>query len=224
MAECAFDWSLAFAGTKTVLDPLAAASWPIAIAWACYFFRLDIQKLIDRVRLIRGVGLEADLQGEVQQLANERTPRIGNGDPGEDQVYSPMDASVREYLDKEIGDDLEKKLAWAIRLRSMSETARVNETIYRLIFGSQLSALQHLNQSGGVASVESVERFYQEAKEDPQWSAIYENRPFSDWLHFLYQANLVTNLAPEKLALTAMGKNFLVWTAQAGVPLSVRAA
>lgn len=69
MIGCAVDWHLTFEGVKTVLDPLASASWPIAIGATAYGFRDSIKAVLLRIRSFKGAGLEAEMAVEEQQSA-----------------------------------------------------------------------------------------------------------------------------------------------------------
>ena len=146
----AVDWVLLFHGVKTILDPLASASWPIAVGITAWAFRKPIEAMIGRVRQLSGFGGSADFtSGEAltHQQTAEGSPKAslpaltdtGNLPPS-DPVFDILDGQFAAVLEQHIQGGDDKKLAWAIRQRSISEATRVHETNYRLIFGSQIHA------------------------------------------------------------------------------------
>jgi len=120
---------------------------------AVFAFRDNLRAALGRVRSIRGAGLEAELltesqQGsalQVSQAAGQEMAAIGTEFPPAHPVYTAMDAAANAILDEHIGVNPDKRFAWAVRMRSISETNRLHEVAYRYIFGSQLRALERLN-------------------------------------------------------------------------------
>lgn len=216
------DWPLTFKGFETFLTPLADASWPIGIAAIFWMFRADIRALLPRIRSFKGAGVEAELHGEslVQDAGHDIIPlRFGTEFPPPHDVFTPLDQYLRDILDRDIGGDDEKKLAWAIRVRSVSEASRLHEANFRMMFGSQLKALRVLNNAIQ-APASDFERFFEEAKSNADFAAIHEGRSFEEWGQFMLQTGYVQELAdtdPPEVGITPFGRHFLVWITEARV-------
>lgn len=218
------NWPLTFQGFETFLSPLAEASWPLGFLVALWIFRKEIRALIPRIRSIKGVGVEAELLGEAQQQDTSSTaatalPGFGTEYPPPHPVFTDLDQFLRNVLESEIGGDAEKKLAWAIRVRSASEAARIHEANLRVIFGSQLRALRALNIVGQAPAAD-FEPYYEEAKKDPANAAAYENRTFEDWGRFMLQTGYVAEVEatdPPEVRITPLGQHFLMWITEARV-------
>lgn len=68
------NWPVVFQGLKTILDPIAAASWPIAIAIVAWVFREPITAMVGRIRQVSGFGGTAEfatIEAAKQQQAGE---------------------------------------------------------------------------------------------------------------------------------------------------------
>ena len=225
----AVDWVLLFHGVKTILDPLASASWPIAVGITAWAFRKPIEAMIGRVRQLSGFGGSADFtSGEAltHQQTAEGSPKAslpsltdtGNLPPS-DPVFDILDGQFAAVLEQHIQGGDDKKLAWAIRQRSISEATRIHETNYRLIFGSQIHALKTLNVVG-VGLLSEFERFYDTVLANPAWEAIHKDRTFEQWGQFLIDAAYVVSVEdsdPPAVIITPFGKQFLHWIVLAGV-------
>lgn len=221
---CSIDWPTTFLGVKTVLDPVAAASWPIGLVAIFWLFRSELRQILPRIRSIKGAGVEADLHVDTQSAPSleaqerERLPAgFGTEYPPPHAVYTKIDELTRSILDQEIQGDADKKLAWAIRMRSISEANRVHETNYRLIFGSQIRALKRLNLTGR-APASQFEIFFQEAAANPESAAIHEGRTFEEWGQFLFNVGYVREVPesdPLEVEITEFGQQFLIWMTEA---------
>ncbi len=217
------DWPLIFQGFSTFLDPLAAASWPIAIVMICWSFRKQIRDLISRIKSLKGGGLEAVMLIEKQDISELKTDqgllKLGSGLPVTGTVHDQFDKELQELLDREFNSDDDTKLKWAIRLRSIAEVYRRHEAAFRIIFGSQLKALEQLHLVGK-ASASDFQGLYDEARNNTDFSVIYENRTFEQWGQFLIDAGYVKfdEADSSKVEITPLGQDFLVWLTQARIP------
>lgn len=224
------DWPLVFQGVKTVLDPLAAASWPIAIGVTVWAFRKPIESMIGRVRQFSGFGTTAEFvtkeaiahQPEAEKTSTLALPAIADPLqlPPADPVFDILDQQLRNVLDQAIAGDDSLKLSWAIRQRSISEATRIHETNYRLIFGSQIFALKTLNMVGQ-GQVADFEKYYTDNfLKNSQWEAIHKDRSFEQWWQFLVDAAYVIIVEGSDrsiVQITPFGKQFLHWMVLAGV-------
>jgi hypothetical protein len=221
---CSIDWALTLQAIKTILDPIAAASWPIGVVTIFWLFRSDLRNILPRIRTIKGAGVEADLHIETQiatspanQVSSELSAGFGTEYPPPNLVYDELDKISRDILNREIQGDTEKKFAWAIRMRSISEASRIHEMNYRLIFGSQLKALRRLNVLDR-AQVSQFEPIFQEAATNPDTAPFHEGRTFEEWGQFLLNTGYVRqvpNTAPLEVEISSFGQQFLVWIVEA---------
>jgi hypothetical protein len=88
------------------------------------------------------------------------------------------------------------------------------ERTYRIIYGSQLTALDFLNTGGPYpkAVIESI--FYNTARNMEE--DFYADFPFDQWLSFLISNSLIVQEG-EIVGITVGGRDFLVWLVNAGL-------
>jgi hypothetical protein len=221
------DWILTGHAVQSGLDFISKVAWPAVGGGALWFCRNEVRSIVGRVRTIKGVGVEAELspggqsdQAHAIETAPALPPTIGDGAPPEHNVYSGFDVFARDILESHIGGDCERKLAWAIRMRSISEVNRIHEANYRILFGSQLKALKTLNVVV-LAPISTFEPIFDEAKADPNWTKIHEGRTFEQWGEFIINigyAEILKDVEPPTVRLTPIGQNFLLWMTEARVP------
>jgi hypothetical protein len=223
------NWPLVLQGMKVVLDPIATASWPIAIGIIAYAFRNPITAMIGRIRQVTGFGGTAEFvtqeaaqqqTAETEQHPSLPAPTGAISPPPPDAVYDNLDTQLTNFLDQNVHGDTSAKLAWAVRARSISEANRLHEMNYRLIFGSQIVALKGLNVTGqGLVTV--FENLFETAKTNPANEAIHKERTFDQWLQFLLNTGYVTRVEgsdPPLLQITPFGRQFLQWMVLFAVP------
>jgi hypothetical protein len=226
------DWSLIFQGLKTVLDPLAIASWPIAFVVAAWLFRKPIASVTNRVSQFNGFGTSASFAPIEVQKDQQEPEKISAPAPfenaiqsqlpqvGTDPVFDVLDKSLSDHLEKMIKGDDALKLKWAIRERSISEGNRIHEMNYRLIFGSQISVLKYLN-TASQSPLAMVESYYkQSVRANSAWEAMHKDRTFEQWLGFLTNTGYAIReqgLGAPSLHITPFGKHFLTWMVNVGV-------
>lgn len=222
------DWPLVFQGVKTVLDPISEASWPIAIGLIVWAFRNPITAMIGRVRQVTGFGGSAEfaMPDAVSQQSggtakSATLPAITDTSnlPPSDFVYDILDAEIKATLDQHIKGEIEVKLAWAIRSRSVSEANRMHETNYRLLFGSQIQALKALNVSGQT-SISDLEKFYAAIAANPLNELFHKDRTFEQWRNFLLNIGYAKTVEDSNnllVQITPFGQQFLQWMVIVGV-------
>lgn len=92
------------------------------------------------------------------------------------------------------------------------------ERIYRLIFGSQLRLLQHMNtQPAGQLPVSAAQVFYIAAR--AQHLQFYTTYPFDQWLQFLINSVLVKRI-DSRIGITVRGGEFLTHLTKEGLTLN----
>lgn len=222
------DWPLVFQGVKTILDPIAAASWPIAIGVFAWAFRGPITAMIARVRQVSGFGGTAEFA--TQEIGSQQSadatkaaslPAITDTSnlPPSDPVYDILDGQLMTTLNQHIQGNADVKLAWAVRWRSISEANRMHETNYRLLFGSQIQALKALNVSGQ-SPISDFEKFYATVASNPANEPIHKDRTFEQWAEFVVNVGYVVAVEgsnPPQAQITPFGRQFLKWMVIAGV-------
>lgn len=222
------DWSTVFAGAKVVLDPLAAASWPIALSVILFGFRKPLIGLIGRMKEATGFGTSVAFEAQqgaiaLQQGTGDRDvsgqPTIASAQPpAPDLVYDILDNRTLEILDTALPGEHSIKLLWAVRLASISEAHRLHEFHYRLIFGSQIRALVALNQNVQEEIV-VFEQFFRQVAADPANTPIHKDRTFEQWGEFLVNAGYV-EISSESdqniVKITPLGRQFCAWLGYAG--------
>lgn len=213
--------------TEVALNALAASSWPIAFGVVAVLFRQPIKDLLTRMRRLNSFGSEAEfipIEGTAQHAERANGGKLsvpGNLPqlPPPDAVYDLFDQYARKTLDTEVLGDTDRQLAWAIRMRSISEANRIHEFNYRLIFGSQIAALKALN-TVTEAKAEDFRAYFDAAASNPEWKVIHEGRTFEQWGQFLVDASyvqLVEGTDPEVVRITPFGRQFLIWMTEARV-------
>src|ERR1035437_211160 len=120
------------------------------------------------------------------------------------------EANIKSELDR-LGFGIEQPDTVEVLIRQLAAQQCVTffERTYRIIFGSQLSALDFLNTSGRVPVnlVEAV--FYDTARNLEQ--DFYSDFPFALWKAFLLE-NLLIAEDGEDVGIAVAGRDFLVWT------------
>ena len=231
------DWKLVFEGIRAVFEPLATASWPIAFGIIAWIYKDNIGNLLSRIRTVRGLGAEADIQpldGRSQQGQNPEeisnplsksnqiiiNPAGGTLSrmPPPHELYDLIGQKTLGDLQEIFSDDQESKLNWAVRLYARAEIERLHEFHYRVIFGSQLQALKELNQLRR-ARADKFEHYYNAAKETEAGKVVLENTDFEKWGQFLIDIGYVVWAADndEEVLITAFGIDFITWIAGRGI-------
>lgn len=228
---CYLNWPLVFQGFKTFLDPIASASFPIALAIIVWMFRQQLSELIGRIRKLDGFGLATSFEAQVSASNQPDAPTadfdfmgprdsVFGSKPFPHDVYDAFDNMALETLEQQIAGDAERKLKFAIRMRSISEVARLHEAHYRSMYGSQLRALKELHILNQAPS-EHFRQYYQGAAAIPEWKPIYENRSYEEWGQFLINigyVEVVENSQPQLVRITHLGSHFFLWMAESRVP------
>lgn len=189
--------------------------WPLVVVILGLIFKKSIERLIDRTTKVSKSGLVA---------ANKP----------QEAVESPKASNVNEFLKKTFDnallvelEDILKKQVDALNPTSHEERERllmkllasililsIFDSTYYLIYGSQITALQHLNNfRGDNIPTTELKLFYDAAKNvDPQF---YRNYSFDSWLKFL-ESSLLIKYEGKNVAITIRGKEFLKYLVDQG--------
>ena len=190
---------------------MEAYSWPITviILGIVFFllFRKAISRLIDRTERITKDGFQA-AAGQGQQV--ERP--ISKVDDFlkvifDDQKLVEMETFIRSSMDNLHPHDAEEKEKFLIRFLAFALIKIEFDEIYNAIYGSQIAALQYMNNKNLAGmSIEDVRPFYDRAVQNHPNT--YINYPFESWLEFLTLKKLLESEAG-KINITMRGKSFL---------------
>lgn len=189
-------------------------AWPIAVVVIaiCFMltFRTSIQGLLGRTTKLTSKGLEADPQEQALERRAELEPdrtRIS-----ESPVHPLVEAEMSRIesllsADPDQGQaERERKLMRAV---AENNIALDFERAYGLIFGSQISALELLNDVGGTwESAARLRPLFDGATQ--RFGQLHSGRKFEEWLRFLLNFRLIEeNAEATKIRITSAGAEFL---------------
>jgi hypothetical protein len=235
-------WALGLSDevTKTLIEKILG--WPIAIIVICLLFRRPLGTLLGRIsgftaKLPGGSELNASLSASAQNKpSTQKEDQLASLNPI--QALLPLEEPLKqrrelvktrgmgvETVSNQVADiksDLAKlqfllntdeTTEVLIRQLAVTQLALRAETTYRLIFGSQIRALQMLNEFP--SNEASIQPIYEKAVSDePEF---YQGYSFQNWLDFLLKQSLIIN-QNSKYAITLYGKDFLVWFIAGSLP------
>lgn len=198
-------------------------TWPqlclIIVLLFIYFFRKNISNLLDRVIHIGATGVDfqqstinppPDLSEEINK------PKTNDSQIEQMKTIQESIQFINNYLDEKYQNDPDKAKNLLI---SELATAYFNfrcQSVYNLIFGSQIQLLKSLNNNRDTG--------LSKAQANEHYNVIINNypTPLSKWnidnyLHFLTQSKLIT-LENESYKITHFGVDFLIWLLWSGLP------
>jgi hypothetical protein len=229
--------------TKTIIQSLL--SWPVAILILACIFRKQLKSLVDRIDLFKAPGIEVSAPtGSANKQKIEADKKSVEDPLGigsiQTQLELPIPAEIksRQAAVSTYGGDepilleqmklIEDDLATLhfpltsldtsyvlIRHLAVNQILVRMERIYRLIFGSQITVLRTLNESGPQPA-DSLSILFDKAKSKaPKFFGEYT---FRDWIDFLLKQNTIVELADGKYGISVLGQEFLKWVTATGVP------
>jgi hypothetical protein len=110
---------------------------------------------------------------------------------------------------------IEERERLLIRNLAIAQLELAAERTYRVIFGSQLAALQHLNLYGPTPKEKLERLFYEPAAQ--KFGEVYRNYPADRYFHFMASNGLITISDGGDVAVTVAGKALLEWIIRHGV-------
>jgi hypothetical protein len=178
-------------------------------------FRPQIASFLSRATELKGpkFGIRA---GEAQ----DQVTRLAEPSAAEDLMRAFDSVALRAREDR-IRDELRKRgltedpklVSVLVRHLAAFQMAYSFQRIDRVIFGSQLEILLHLNSLSAPVPRDAVRGFYDAAAASaPDFFKPY---PFDAYLKFLSSHGLIAD-ADGQLTITAEGREFLVFLAQTG--------
>jgi hypothetical protein len=194
-----------------------------------FLLRRNLGALIDRASEFKAFGVETKLTPQLSQREQIDTEKIDSGvrpvgrqdaiagAPPNSPLYEPFELHAREAFMSRYPDDPELRFAWVLRLYAETHVLRMHESSYRVIFGSQIQALRHLNLVRSVPQT-GLREFYDKAKAvNP---LIYVKITFQTWCDFLAAQGYVTiaSDAEQVVTITVLGQDFLLWMTRVSAP------
>jgi hypothetical protein len=201
---------------QAIVDLLAHAVWPIFFIWFLKAYEADLRALLPRIRKIGSSGFELEASASTQKASEnalsdtESSTKILKDFAG--TTRSPAIADVELALHDALQDKIKTKqikendeVDYLVRELAISHLIIHFLRVYNVIFGSQIRALQILNQRGPMKFSE-LAVLYDEAKtSDPSFYGDYN---FDQWLTFLLQVFLI-RAENEIVEITPTGFDFL---------------
>jgi len=224
---------------KTIIERIL--SWPIAVFLLALIYKHSLVRLINRIVTVKGAGIELSAPTETAEQQQESPAQSPTGSltAPEPQLALPLSAEllkrqeevrnlgsgkpiVREQikvLEDELtglGFTLNTPDTTNVLIRNLATTQLIArfERIYRLIFGSQIAALELLH---GAPQPESVLNGYfrRARKSAPKFYGEYK---FEEWLNFLKQQGLILSMGERTWGCTVAGEEFLQWMREFRLP------
>lgn len=201
-----------------LLDFISDMAWPIVVGGALFYFREPIRNSFPRITEVGpgGIKLGAAQAAAGQALAaappallTHKLMQIVSSDQ-----LDPTVQSMRDNILKEIGPDKESQNDALVHVAAAFSVQLGHERAYRLIFGSQLSALAQMNGAAG-ASKESVKAIYDQAV--ATFPDFYKGFSFEAWIGFLKNSQFVNENA-ESYSLSPYGRGFLKYIVDQQLP------
>ena len=194
-------------------------AWPAAVLLLGGGFLIGFRKQIGRF-LDRAHGVSVG-KVDVQALPQQRLEKLSRADEilraPVSQLLAEQEESIRAGLEQlGVADPAERENLLVCDL-AHSKLREFLERIYQELWGSQLSALQLINQHSAEIAPDAVRLFYEEAKKE--WPELYREYPFEEWFAFLADAELVSPAEDEKVAITLWGRELLTYLVAQGYSL-----
>lgn len=198
---------------------LQVIAWPLVVLvlgiFALLLFKKPVARLIDRTTTVSKSGLVASHK---PQEAIE-SPKASNVNEFlkttfDNALLVELEGIIEKQVEMLNPSSHEEKEKLLLRLLASTTILRSFDLTYYLIYGSQIMALQHLNDlRGATIPVSQLREFYDLAKKtDPQF---YGDYSFEGWFQFL-MASLLIRRDGDIVSITVRGKEFLKYLLEQG--------
>jgi hypothetical protein len=200
-----------------LLNGLDILKWPLVAIVGIFVFRVPVMRLLERATTVKVGQAQIEIGG---------TPGAQSGieKKGAEKLLGVFDNALVVESEEKIKQEMEKH---GVTTRDERERVLIRylaaagigfrfEQTYRLIYGSQLTALRYLSptQPPGLPA-EQVKIFYDAAA--PHNPDIYPGYPFDRWLNFLVEKELISR-HNGSVAVTKAGREFLKYIIDQGLP------
>ena len=194
-------------GNATAVDSLVLIIW-FALALVPIFKEIELP----------GIKLKQEQEPPKNQLEvlkknKEAAPTLVSSKTRETlrKFDSPLLTEQEDILKEEMKkinpSSEEEKDEILYRALASSQIAATFEKNYSIIYGSQLKALQYLNEKPGMTiDSDNLKYFYEEAK--LRYPGFYASYSLENWLNYLLTSFLIVQ-SGEKVGISTRGKEFL---------------
>ena len=166
-----------------------------------------------------GLGAGTDISAPSSPVSTDKAESresirdYGKGVPAVQEREAAIRLSLDDYgfplTEMDIADVLIRQLA-------AQQCLTLFERTYRMIFGSQILAMELINTQGPQSSHNLCSTFYETAK--ALYPDFYGTYPCESWLSFLTRYEMVQKIeGSDQFILTVPGKDFLVWLVNNGL-------
>lgn len=201
---------------RLVLDYVEALVWPLVVAGlvatALALFRQQIGELINRMRRLT-VGPSGAEFDAAAQAAPERGEAI-------EEAPEKIAELVRQQAD-ELEREYQTHMAELSQRLGATDFYWFCERVYRIIYGSQIRLLQHLQVRGDAgSSVAELVPFFQQHVEAVRVVNPAYGGAFDAYIGYLAASQLIVQDAsvPPRYRISAQGVGFLAYLPWAGIP------
>lgn len=199
------------------MDQLSWLAWPgvvliLGVAFL-FLFRKPIASFLFRATEVSKSGIRAAAaQGQIAEVSSSTAAENLMRSFDSEALLTREEMILGLLRDRGVGGAPDQVKVLARHLAAF-QLAYSYQRIDRLIFGSQLEILLHLNTLSSPVPRDSVRPFYEQAvAEAPDFFSSY---PFESYLGFLSSNGLIHD-ANGQLTITPEGRYFLVFLAQTG--------
>jgi hypothetical protein len=204
-------------------------TWPVVATIALFAFRQPISEWMGRISKIKAkdIEVESGAGGAIAQQTESKVPEITLAAEHSTETRSCNSLEATKKKEGATGIDVapivieeQQQIRQYINGLNVPQTEAINilisllavtylklraETIYRVIFGSQIKMLKALNLFGAKTK-EELAVFYELAK--TQYPSI-SSYSFENYLNYLITNGLIAQEQDDKFAITSAGKEFL---------------
>jgi hypothetical protein len=189
---------------------IVCIAWPVVIGGALYVFRVPISTVIasisNRSFKLGTQGFEASIPPQ-QTAVDTSASQQGLQPTGTEVEAAPglgiakhFGVPLEEYV-SEVEKGLDEAIPHLMRQYNFSKDDAIKyaavdhaaalrlERVSRIIFGSQIDAINLLTSFGGRIQSEALRSIYNNAV--PNFPSVYTNYSFEQWLAFLINASLI---------------------------------
>jgi hypothetical protein len=194
-------WQIVLEYLKVVFDLLKGIAWPFAIVAIAFYFRDDLRKLLPRITKASASGFEFNLLPQQPDTNADIESKLISQTTNEtiDSLASKLEVDIASYPS-------EKRLPVLIRDLAYWRSVAFFENTFSLIWGSQIAALESLEQQNRIGRADAISRFENEVK--PIFDAHKLPIDFDKWSSFLLKRNLAMPVG-DAFVITGRGKDFL---------------
>ena len=203
-----------------IVELLIGLAWPGALVVGLLIFKQPLISLINRLVKIGRGGAEFNLPA--QTGLGDREPALKVVGPPEH--LAPIFRPLQEKFEAEIKASLPKLErhfnlageAALIRAAGDASAGLYLERVYRLIYGSQIAAIEYLQGRSGKGRLNDLRAIYDGATKT--YPYIYQSYSFEQWCNFMRTVNLI-DVKGDSVALAPGGMAIVPYIAQQGYPL-----